>query len=122
MLWRRLGNATGWERWLGHGRQSVARSEIALRQEHWEAGVEAAGEAIEIARAIGRAKYDASALIVLGKAELALGRAEDAARARENGGDGGPTPASADPMARAHVARPGRSRRSVTKRAPPPMS
>ncbi len=69
--------------------------------------VEAAGEAIEIARAIGRVKYDTSARRpVRHGARAGTGRGRRA-RARTGGGDGGPTPASADPMACARIARPG---------------
>ena len=72
-LWARLGDATGWERWLAPGRLLVANAEIALLQERWEAASEAAREAIEVARSIGREKYDVSARTVLGSAELELG-------------------------------------------------
>ena len=77
-LWARLGDATGWERWLAPGRLSIARAEIALLQERWEAAEEAAIEAIEVALAIGREKYEVSARIVLGSARLELGDAPDA--------------------------------------------
>jgi tetratricopeptide (TPR) repeat protein len=78
-LWTRLGGATGWERWLAPGRLSVARAEIALRQERWQASVEAALDAIDVARRIGRVKYDVSARIVMGAAQAELGHAHDAA-------------------------------------------
>ena len=78
-LWARLGDATGWERWLAPGRLSVAHAEIAVGQERWEAAVEAAREAIDVARRIGRVKYEVSARIVLGTAQLELGHVTDAA-------------------------------------------
>lgn len=77
-LWERLGNATGWERWLAPGRLSVARAEISLLQERWEAAEEAALEAIEVALGIRREKYEVSARIVLGSALLELGHVMDA--------------------------------------------
>ena len=77
-LWGRVRDATGWERWLAPARLSVARAEILIRQERWEAAAEAAGEAIDIATAIGRPKVDASARLALGEAQLSLGHAEDA--------------------------------------------
>jgi hypothetical protein len=77
-LWSRLGNATGWERWLAPGRLSVANAEIAVRQERWEAAAGAALEAIDIARRIGRTKYDVSARIALGIAWVGSGRILDA--------------------------------------------
>jgi hypothetical protein len=77
-LWDRLGDATGWERWLAPGRLSVAGADIALRQESWEAAIEGALEAIEIAQGIGREKYEVSARIILGTAQLELGRPKDA--------------------------------------------
>lgn len=72
-LWSRLGDATGWERWLAPGRLSVAHAEIFLLQERWEAAEEAALEAIEVALAMGREKYEVSARMVLGSAHLGLG-------------------------------------------------
>ena len=86
-LWSRLADASGWERWLAPGRLSVAHAEIAARQERWEAAVDAALEAIEIARRIGRVKYDVSARIVLGTAQLGLGKVSDAVRALRTAAD-----------------------------------
>ena len=77
-LWERVGDATGWEQWLAPGRLSVARAEIALGQGRWQDAEEAALEAIEIARSIDRVKYDVSARIVLGTAQLELVREKDA--------------------------------------------
>jgi tetratricopeptide (TPR) repeat protein len=77
-LWARLGDATGWERWLAPGRLSVAHAEICLLQERWEEAEEAALEAIEVALSIGREKYEVSARIVLGSAHLDLGDVSDA--------------------------------------------
>ena len=77
-LWAQLGDATGWERWLAPGRLSVAHAEISLLQGRWEAAEEAAREAIEVALAIGREKYEVSARIVLGSAHLELGDVTDA--------------------------------------------
>src|SRR5206468_10326354 len=70
------------------GRLSVARAEIALRQGRWEAAVEAAIEAIDVARRIGRVKYDVSARIVMGAARAQLGHAHEAtAELRKAAGD-----------------------------------
>lgn len=77
-LWERVGDATGWERWLAPGRLSVARAEIAVRLKRWQEATEAALEAIEIARRIRREKYDVSARIALGIAHLELGRPAEA--------------------------------------------
>lgn len=77
-LWSRLADASGWERWLAPGRLSVAHAEIAAQQERWEVAADAALAAIGIARRIGRVKYDVSARIVLGTAQLGLGKASDA--------------------------------------------
>ena len=77
-LWERARDATGWERWLAPGRLAVARAEIALRAERPEAAIEGALEAIEVARRIGRVKYDVSARTALGTALLELGRSKDA--------------------------------------------
>ena len=77
-LWDRARDGTGWERWLAPGRLAVARSEIALRAGRPEAAVEGALEAIEVARRIGRVKYDVSARVVLGRGLLELGRGTDA--------------------------------------------
>ena len=77
-LWERARDGTGWERWLAPGRLAVARAEIALRTERPEAAIDGALEAIEVARRIGRLKYDVSARIVLGSALFGLGRGKDA--------------------------------------------
>lgn len=77
-LWERARDGTGWERWLAPGRLTVARAEISLRAERPEAAIEGALEAIEVARRIGRVKYDVSARTVLGTALLELGRGKDA--------------------------------------------
>lgn len=77
-LWARLGDATGWERWLAPGRLSVAHAEISLLQERWEAAEEGARKAIQVALSIGREKYEVSARIVLGSARLELGDVPDA--------------------------------------------
>ncbi len=77
-LWERARDGTGWERWLAPGRLAVARAEIALRAERPEAAIDAALGAIEVARRIGRVKYDVSARIILGAALLELGRDRDA--------------------------------------------
>ena len=110
-LWSRLADASGWERWLAPGRLSVAHAEIAARQERWEEAVDAALEAIEIARRIGRVKYDVSARIVLGTAQLGLGKASDAVRALRTAADDadrlGHPP---DPLAGARRARAGARR------------
>ena len=86
-LWSRLADASGWERWLAPGRLSVAHAEIAARRERWEAAVDAALEAIEIARRIGRVKYDVSARMVLGTAQLELGKVSDAVHALRTAAD-----------------------------------
>ena len=86
-LWSRLADASGWERWLAPGRLSVAHAEIAARRERWEAAVDAALEAIEIARRIGRVKYDVSARMVLGTVQLELGKVSDAVRALRTAAD-----------------------------------
>ena len=86
-LWSRLANASGWERWLAPGRLSVAHAEIAAREERWKAAVDASLEAIEIAQRIGRVKYDVSARIVLGTAQLELGEVAEAVRALRTAAD-----------------------------------
>ena len=86
-LWSRLADASGWERWLAPGRLSVAHAEIAARREGWDEAVDAALEAIEIAQRIGRIKYDVSARIVLGTAQLELEGVADAVRALRTAAD-----------------------------------
>ena len=77
-LWERARDGTGWERWLAPGRLAVARAEIALRADRPDAAIDGAHEAIEVARQIGRVKYDVSARITLGLALHELGRGRDA--------------------------------------------
>ena len=58
---------------MAPGRLSVTRAEIASLQDRWQVAEEAAIQGIEIARAIGREKYETSARIVLGSALLEQG-------------------------------------------------
>lgn len=103
-LWSRLADASGWERWLAPGRLSVAHAEIAAGRERWDEAVDAALEAIEIARHIGRVKYDVSARIVLGTAQLALGDVSAAVRALRTAADDADRLAHPPSRWRAHAA------------------
>lgn len=73
---RRAG-LSAWNEWLGTGRLAVARAEIALLAEGPDAAVRRAKEAIDLARPVGRLKYETMARSILGTALVALGRGED---------------------------------------------
>ncbi|MGZ4114371.1 MAG: hypothetical protein ACXVQT_04750, partial [Actinomycetota bacterium] len=79
-LWQEVIDTPAWERWLLGGRLAALRAEIALPTEGAEAGVEWADRAVEMARTVSRAKYEAAARATLGAALVSLGRAADAVR------------------------------------------
>jgi tetratricopeptide (TPR) repeat protein len=76
-LWEEAAKGGAWNEWLGTGRLSVARAEIALRAEGPERAVEEAMTAIELAQQGRRLKYETMARTTLGTALVALGRWEE---------------------------------------------
>lgn len=77
-LWDDVRSTTAWERWLLGGKMAALRAEIALATEGPEEAAEWAGRAVDMARRVRRAKYEAAARTSLGKALLALGEHEKA--------------------------------------------
>jgi ATP/maltotriose-dependent transcriptional regulator MalT len=63
---------------LWRTRLAAARAELALARAKWRDAHELSGEAIELARELGRPKYEALALTSQGKALLGLGRKKEA--------------------------------------------
>ncbi|HEX6256884.1 MAG TPA: adenylate/guanylate cyclase domain-containing protein [Euzebyales bacterium] len=67
-----------WHNWLTIGRLATARAEILLATSEPEVAAEAAHEAIDHARRVGRRKYEVASRQVLGSALLAQRRPRDA--------------------------------------------
>ena len=67
-----------WERWLVTGRLCAIRAELALATGHPEEAIDWAGRALEMARGVGRKKYEVIAGLTLGGALSASGLAADA--------------------------------------------
>ena len=76
-LWEDASEATGWTRWLVRGRLAVSRAEIAAIAETPEQAADWAAKAVEITALTLRRKYEAQARTLLGRALVALGRAEE---------------------------------------------
>ena len=76
-LWEDASTATGWTRWLVRGRLAVARAEIAAEAEAPEAAADWATRAVEVTAQTRRAKYEAQARSLLGRALVALGRGDE---------------------------------------------
>ena len=72
-LWDAAINGAGWRPWLGGGRLALVRAELALQIESPEDVVIHASRALEMARKVGRAKYEAAARAVLGQALVRSG-------------------------------------------------
>jgi class 3 adenylate cyclase/tetratricopeptide (TPR) repeat protein len=79
-LWEDVQSTPAWEQWLLAGKMAAFRAEISLQTEGPEAAQEWAEKAISMARRVHRVKYEAVARAVLGRALLAMGRAQDALR------------------------------------------
>jgi class 3 adenylate cyclase/tetratricopeptide (TPR) repeat protein len=68
----------GWHQWLWTGRLAEAQSEIHLQSGRWQDAADAAMESLRQAEKHGRVKYAARSRIVLGRAQLALGKQDEA--------------------------------------------
>jgi class 3 adenylate cyclase/tetratricopeptide (TPR) repeat protein len=76
--WDEVMATPAWERWLLGGKMAALRAGIALETESPEVAAEWAQKAIAMARTVRRAKYEAVARAVMGKALLAMGRHQEA--------------------------------------------
>jgi ATP/maltotriose-dependent transcriptional regulator MalT len=63
---------------LWRGRLAAARAELALARNDWREALSLAGDSIELARAMGRPKYEALSLTARGRALAGLGRKREA--------------------------------------------
>jgi tetratricopeptide (TPR) repeat protein len=73
-----------WEHWLITGRLAVARAQLELALGRLDEAVTWSGRALDLARPVGRPKYEVVSLITLGRALTAQGTfAEAASRLRE---------------------------------------
>jgi class 3 adenylate cyclase/tetratricopeptide (TPR) repeat protein len=79
-IWDEILETPAWERWLLAGKLAAFRAEIALATEGPSEAAAWATRAVEMARSVGRVKYEAVARATLGKAQLALGERDDAVR------------------------------------------
>jgi class 3 adenylate cyclase/tetratricopeptide (TPR) repeat protein len=68
----------GWHQWLWITRLARARAEVALAARRYEEALDLAGEAVALAERYARRKYVATALVVCGRALVALERAPEA--------------------------------------------
>ena len=68
----------GWERWLITGRLASARADMELERGRLDDAVTWGRRALEMARSVGRRKYEIASLITLGSALAAQGLNEDA--------------------------------------------
>jgi tetratricopeptide (TPR) repeat protein len=75
-LWERTQNIKGWHQWLMARRLAEAKAEIALAKGNYAEAARLAGDAIDRAREVRRAKYELAARLVLGRALMALGQPE----------------------------------------------
>jgi hypothetical protein len=78
-VWDDAVASAGWERWLITGRLASARADMELERGRLNDAVTWAGRALEMARSVGRRKYEIASLITLGSALAAQGVDEDAA-------------------------------------------
>jgi ATP/maltotriose-dependent transcriptional regulator MalT len=69
-----------WERWLLGSKLAIFRAEMALQEQDAETAAEWADVALAATRAASRVKYQLLAHDVLGRAQAALGRADQARR------------------------------------------
>jgi class 3 adenylate cyclase len=76
-LWDAAINGKAWRPWMGGLRLSVVRAEMAHLAEGPNATVEHSNDVINRARKVGRPKYEATGLALLGSALVELGRAAE---------------------------------------------
>lgn len=76
-MWQQVITTPAWERWFLGGKMAAFRAEIALQSKSYEEAAEWSQKAIDMARAVRRAKYEAAARGTLGKALLGIGRSQD---------------------------------------------
>jgi hypothetical protein len=73
-IWDEIAATPAWERWYLGGKMAALRAEIALATEEPDEAAEWAARAVEMARDVGRRKYEAVARATLGRALVASGR------------------------------------------------
>ncbi|MEO8477358.1 MAG: adenylate/guanylate cyclase domain-containing protein [Actinomycetota bacterium] len=76
--WEDAVNSLAWERWLVSGRLASVRAELALAMKQPEDAITWARRAQEMARGVGRKKYEVISTMTLGAALTLSGLAEDA--------------------------------------------
>jgi class 3 adenylate cyclase/tetratricopeptide (TPR) repeat protein len=72
-LWDAAINGAAWRPWLGGGRLALVRAELALQTEGAEDAAIHATRALEMARKVGRPKYEAASRAILGEALVRFG-------------------------------------------------
>ena len=77
-LWQAAINGKAWRPWLGAGRLSLVRAELAREIDDAATAAELASDALVRAERIRRPKYEAAARSLLGQALLKLGQGEKA--------------------------------------------
>jgi tetratricopeptide (TPR) repeat protein len=77
-VWEEVRQGKAWAGWLLAGKMTAAKAEIALLAGRLDDAVDAATQALAMARHVHRRKYEAVAKSLLGQAMLAMGRVDDA--------------------------------------------
>ena len=93
--WEDVTRGAAWQRWYLVGKLAAARAELAERMGRSDEAADWAVRALEMAKPVGRRKYEVASRITLGRAFLSMGRASDAIdefRAAIDGADALGTP------------------------------
>jgi hypothetical protein len=77
-VWDDVTAGRAWQRWMLVGKMTAARADLALLRRRFEEAADWAIKAMEMARPVGRKKYETAARITLGRALVALGRPAEA--------------------------------------------
>jgi tetratricopeptide (TPR) repeat protein len=77
-VWDDVSAGQAWQRWMLVGKMAAARAELALHGGRHEEAADWAIKAMEMARPVGRKKYETAARITLGRALVAMGRPSEA--------------------------------------------
>jgi class 3 adenylate cyclase/tetratricopeptide (TPR) repeat protein len=76
--WDDILAAKAWQRWMLVGKLASARAELAVHGGRYDEAAEWASKGMDLARPVGRRKYETASRITLGRALLGLKRTSDA--------------------------------------------
>jgi class 3 adenylate cyclase/tetratricopeptide (TPR) repeat protein len=86
--WDDVTRGAAWQRWYLVGKMAAARAELFERTGRYDEAADWAVKAIEMAKPVGRRKYEVASRITLGRAFLSMGRVSDAVDELRTGIDG----------------------------------